>query len=125
MLWKINWQAKGRINAIGALLGRLLLTVCLFEGSINSQVFHGFIVEDLLPKLPEKTLIVMDNASFHKGEAVRNAIKKAGHIPLFLPPYSPDLNPIEKKWAQLKAIRRKLQLSAEELFKENIYINLC
>lgn len=116
---KFDWQAKGRVNAIGALAGKLLLTVCLFKGSINGQVFHSFIEEDLIPKLSEKTVIVMDNASFHKGEAVRNAIKQAGHILLFLPPYSPDLNPIEKKWAQLKSIRRKFQIPVEQLFQEN------
>ncbi|QGP56403.1 hypothetical protein PsalMR5_03886 [Piscirickettsia salmonis] len=61
-----NWHKKGRINVIGALLGKLLLTASLFTGSINSDVFYAWPVKDLLPKLPAHSVIVMDNARFHK-----------------------------------------------------------
>jgi transposase len=47
----------------------------------------------------------MDNATFHKNKLLQNEIKEAGHILLYLPPYSPDLNPIEQKWAQAKSLR--------------------
>jgi transposase len=56
-----------------------------------------------LPNLSKPTVIVMDNASFHKNEALLELIKAKGHIVEFLPPYSPDLNPIEHKWAEKKA----------------------
>ena len=112
-----NWNAKGRINVIGALLGTVLLTVSLFECSINSDVFHSWVEQDLLPKLPAKSVIVMDNATFHKRQDTQQAIEEAGHILEFLPPYSPDLNPIEKKWAQAKQKRRKTGQSTEDLFK--------
>lgn len=63
--------------------------------------------QDLIPKLPEQSVVVMDNASFHKQPEMQNALAAAGHTLLYLPPYSPDLNPIEHKWAQIKALRRK------------------
>lgn len=56
----------------------------------------------------------MDNATFHKNEATLSLIKTRGHIVEFLPPYSPDLNNIEHKWAEKKAFRRKYRYSVEE-----------
>lgn len=72
--------------------------------------------EFLLPNLAKPTVIVMDNASFHKSEYILNQIKGYGHIIEFLPPYSPDLNPIEHKWAEKKAYRRKYRCSVEECY---------
>ena len=60
--------------------------------------------------------IVMDNATFHKRSDIIESIEQAGMIVLFLPVYSPDLNPIEHQWAQLKNIRRREQCDVEELF---------
>lgn len=60
----------------------------------------------------------MDNATFHKGKEMQEILKKAGHTLLYLPPYSPDLNPIEKKWAQLKKLRRKTSCSIDQLFSQ-------
>lgn len=65
----------------------------------------------------------MDNAAFHKVKGIQDVIKQAGHILLFLPPYSPDLNPIEHKWAQLKSLRKESGNSVYDLFKQNISIN--
>jgi hypothetical protein len=59
-----DWHAKGRTNAVGALLGACLLTVGWFACSINSNVFFAWVTQDLLPKLPENAVVVMDNASF-------------------------------------------------------------
>lgn len=111
-----NWGAKGRTNVIGALLGATLLTVSLFSSSINTEIFTNWIQQDLLPKLPPNSVLVLDNATFHKGQAMQEMVEKAGHTLLYLPPYSPDLNPIEKKWAQAKARRRKNSCSINDLF---------
>ena len=116
---KHNWHAKGRTNVIGALLASSLLTATLFTGSVNADVFFAWLSQDLLPKLPTNSVIVMDNASFHKRDDALQLIEQAGHIPEFLPPYSPDLNPIEHKWAQAKALRRKKICSTEELFTQS------
>ena len=111
-----DWHAKGRTNVLGALMGSSLLTVTLIEGSVNAQVFFAWLTQDLLPKLPSHCVIVMDNASFHKRSDSRQAIAQAQHLLEFLPPYSPDLNPIEHKWAQAKSIRKKFRCSIEILF---------
>lgn len=116
---KHDWGSRGRSNVIGALLSQLLLTVSLFQHSIDTATFTGWLEQDLLPKLPPNSVIVMDNAAFHKSVDMQTTIKQAGHILEYLPVYSPDLNPIEKKWAQAKAIRRRLQCSIEELFVQH------
>ena len=117
-----DWQAKGRVNAIGALLGASLLTVGLFEANVNADIFTAWVKRDLLPKLPPACVLVMDNAAFHKRADTQELISTTGHTLEFLPPYSPDLNPIEHKWAQAKAIRRKTQQSVDDLFKLNQFI---
>lgn len=118
-----DWHARGRTNVIGALLGKLILTVGLFKTNVNADIFYEWTAQDLLPKLPVASVVVMDNASFHKRSDIRSAISNAGHTLDFLPAYSPDLNPIEKKWAQAKAIRRKLSCSISDLFKiESFYM---
>ena len=94
---KHDWGAKGRTNVIGALLNGALLTVSLFQTTIDSIIFTQWIMQDLIPKLQPNSIIVMDHASFHKGKEMQEAIKEAGHVLLYLPPYSPDLNLIEKK----------------------------
>ena len=111
-----DWHAKGRTNVIGALLGKALLTIGLFKTNVNADVFTAWVEQDLLPKLPPKSVLVMDNATFHKRSDTLKIIKQNGHTVLFLPPYSPDLNPIEKKWAQAKALRRKNNSSISKLF---------
>lgn len=118
-----DWHARGRTNVIGALIGKLLLTVSLFKTNINAEIFYQWIVQDLLPKLPAASVVVMDNAPFHKRHDIITAIANAGHTLDFLPAYSPDLNPIEKKWAQTKSIRRKLACSIQKLFEiESFYV---
>ena len=112
-----NWQAKGRTNAIGALLGESLLTVSLLTGTVNSDVFYAWVKDDWLPKMSEKGVIVMDNASFHKRADIQQIIIEAGHLLEYQPTYSPDLNPIEHKWAQAKSIRRKYRCSVDEIFQ--------
>ena len=117
-----DWHAKGRTNAIGALIGKAFLTVALFTVNVNADVFTGWIEQDLLPKLPQNSVIVMDNATFHKRDDTQAAITKAGHDLLYLPAYSPDLNPIEQKWAQAKARRKQSLCSIDEIFTLNQFI---
>ena len=71
---------------------------------------------ELLPKPMSACVIVMDNATFHKRQDIQTAIAHAGHTLEYLPPYSPDLNDIEPKWAQAKVIRRREGCSVEQLF---------
>ena len=115
-----DWNAKGRINVIGALLNNKLLVVTLVDGSIDADVFHAWLRHELLPKLPGNSVLVMDNAAFHKRDDIQETITSCGHKLEFMPPYSPDLNTIEHKWAQAKALRRKQHCSVDQLFQGKI-----
>lgn len=115
-----DWHAKGRINAIGAIIKDTFLALSLITGSVNADVFHAWVEQALLPNLPEQAVIVMDNASFHKRSDTQEAIKQSGCVLEWMPPYSPDLNPIEHKWAEVKSIRRKERCSIDELFTKYV-----
>ena len=115
-----DWHAKGRTNVIAALVDKLLLTVALFDTYIKADIFYAWVRQDLLPKLKKRCVIVLDNATFHKRQDRQDALRKAGHILLFLPPYSPDLNKIEPQWAQDKTLRKQNHRSINELFTQYI-----
>ena len=104
---------------IGALLGGALLTVVFFQTTINTKIFDQWVAQDLIKHLPEESVVVLDNATFHKGAEMKKALKDNGHTLVYLPVYSPDLNPIEHKWAQAKARRRKNRCSIDSLFLFN------
>ena len=112
-----DWGAKGRTNAIGALVGNALIAIGLISGSVNTAVFTSWVEQILLPSLRKESVVVMNNSSFHKSKDMQKMLEDAGHTLLYLPPYSPDLNPIEKKWAQNKHIRRTLSCSIDHLLQ--------
>ena len=97
-----DWHSKGRINVIGAIVNMTFVTLGMFSSSINSDVFYAWLTQDLLPKLTTGTVIVMDNATFHKRSDMLKAITEHGCIAEYLPPYSPDLNPIERCFSYYK-----------------------
>lgn len=80
---------------------------CVLDGPINGQLFLAYVEQILVPTLAPGDIVIMDNLGSHKGQAVRRAIRSAGAKLLFLPPYSPDLNPIEQVFAKLKRLLRK------------------
>lgn len=80
---------------------------CVLDGPINGQSFTAWVEQFLVPTLNPGDVVIMDNLGSHKGQAVRQAIRSAGARLLFLPPYSPDLNPIEQVFAKLKLLLRK------------------
>ena len=114
-----DWHARGRINAVAAIIDFVFLTLSLVDGNMNSDIFYAWLTKALLPTLAKGTVIVMDNASFHKRLDILEAIEQSGCILEFLPPYSPDLNPIESKWAQAKAIRRQHRCDVNTLFRDH------
>jgi transposase len=79
----------------------------VLEGPINGDSFRVYVERVLLPTLRPGDVVIIDNLGSHKSKAVRAAIRSAGARLLFLPPYSPDLNPIEQVFAKLKALLRK------------------
>lgn len=76
------------------------------DGPMNQLVFQGYVDWLLVPELKPGDTVVMDNLSSHKSKAVADSIEGAGAKLLYLPPYSPDLNPIEKMWSKVKAYLR-------------------
>jgi transposase len=80
---------------------------CVLNGPINGRSFLAYVEQLLVPTLTPGDIIIMDNLGSHKGQAVRRAIRAAGARLFFLPPYSPDLNPIEQVFAKLKTLLRK------------------
>ena len=80
---------------------------CVLDGPINGRSFLAWVQQSLVPTLTPGDVVVMDNLGSYKGQAVRRAIRSAGAKLLFLPPYSPDLNPIEHVFAKLKTLLRK------------------
>ena len=79
----------------------------MFDGPINARSFLAYVSQALVPTLRAGDIVVLDNLSSHKGAAVRAAIRAVGARLVFLPPYSPDLNPIEQVFAKLKHLMRK------------------
>ena len=79
----------------------------LLDGAVNAAAFEAYVEKVLAPTLQPGDLVIMDNLSSHKGKAVRQAIRKAGAKLIFLPKYSPDLNPIEQVFSKLKHLLRK------------------
>jgi transposase len=80
---------------------------CVIDGPINGESFLAYVEQVLVPTLKPGDIVIIDNLGSHKGKAVRRAIRAAGAKLFFLPPYSPDLNPIEQVFAKLKTLLRK------------------
>jgi len=97
------------ISIVGAVRLRGVVSVRAFEGSINVAKFLDFLERDLLPYTRFGDVIVMDNLSVHRDPVVLERIANAGVRVLFLPPYSPEFNPIELYWSSFKTALRRLE----------------
>ncbi|SDY01006.1 Transposase [Albimonas donghaensis] len=92
---------------VAGLTRRGMIAPFVIGGSINRAAFEAYVERVLVPDLRPGDIVVMDNLSSHKGPRVRALIEAAGAELRFLPPYSPDFNPIENAFAKLKALLRK------------------
>jgi len=88
---------------VAALRHDRITAPCLFDGPINGETFEAYVERVLLPTLKPGDIVIMDNLGSHKGEVIRQMIEAAGARLMFLPAYSPDLNPIEMAFSKLKA----------------------
>jgi transposase len=109
-----------RISTGGALGIEGLKTALCFEGTLNAEVFLFFLHHFLLPLLRPGDLVLLDNAKAHHVEQVRELIEQAGAQVVYLPPYSPDLNPIELVWSKVKHLLRKAQARTKEALYQAI-----
>jgi transposase len=117
---------RGRITTIlGALSLKGLLAHMTVQGGTSGQVFERFVQEKLLPVLQPGQVVVWDNLAAHKLRQVRQAIEAKGCRVEFLPPYSPEFNPIEEAWSKLKALLRKMAARTVETLRAAIDQAVC
>ncbi len=109
-----HWKTS---TFIAGLRDNALIATAVFDGAINGELFLAYVEQILAPSLNEGDIVIMDNLGSHKVAGVRAAIEAAGATLLYLPAYSPDLNPIEQVFAKLKSIlRRKALRTADALW---------
>ena len=108
VLGQVRGRKYRRCGIVAAQMGNRILAPFQYNGTMDSRLFEFWFSNQLLPSLEQGTVIVMDNASFHSKKRLLFAAQNAGCRVLFLPPYSPELNPIEKFWAWLKRFLRKI-----------------
>jgi transposase len=99
-----HWQTA---TFLAALRHDRIAAPGLFDGPIKGERFLAYVAQSLVPTLRSGDVVIMDNLGSHKGKAVRQAIRQVGARLIFLPQYSPDLNPIEQVFATLKILLRK------------------
>jgi transposase len=104
---KVPYGHCKTLTFIAGLRADRIVAPCVFDRPINATSFLAWVKQSLVPTLARDDVVIMDNLSSHKASAVRAAIRAVGAKLFFLPPYSPDLNPIEQAFAKLKALLRK------------------
>ncbi len=111
--WKI-------MTILGAMSLRGIVASMTIEEATDGDIFLAYVEQILCPALKPGDVVVMDNLSSHKIKGVRERIEKVGAEVLYLPPYSPDLNPIEKAWAKLKQLLRSAKARTKEALEDAI-----
>lgn len=110
-----NGKARGRTSVVAALNVDNLNAPMTYQGTMNTELFIHWIQCLLIPSLSKGQVVIMDNASIHKNKRIREMIENAGCKLLYLPTYSPDLNPIENYWAVMKKMIRKIRNQYENI----------
>ena len=100
-----HWKTS---TFVAALRTTGLTAPLVIDGAMNGEVFRAYVEQILAPTLSPGDIVIMDNLGSHKVAGVREAIERCGATLVYLPPYSPDLNPIEQAFAKLKALLRKI-----------------
>ncbi len=120
-------ERKTRYNITAALNLNSLFAPFIFEGYSNSSTYETYVERVLVPNLKPGMVVIIDNASFHKSPRVIELIESVGCRVLFLPPYSPDLNPIEHFWFAVKNAIRSAAQSCMDFYEAaiNVLGDLC
>ena len=112
-----HWKT---LTFVGALRCDRVTAPCVFNGPINGECFLAYVEQNLLACLKPGDIVIMDNLGSHKAQAIKTAIRSVGARLLFLPPYSPDLNPIEQVLSKVKHTLRKAMGRSVEAIEEAI-----
>ncbi len=111
-------ESTQRLSMISALNSGNLIATLVFEGYTNREVFITYLKQVLVPTLKKGQVIIMDNASYHKGPEIEKIINDAQCLLKYLPPHSPDLNPIEHYWHSKKnSLRKNIKSCNRDLFQ--------
>ena len=108
------------LTILGALSLNGIDAAMTIPGATTSEVFHAFVTEVLCPVLREGSIVIMDNLAAHKSDEVRTAIEATGSRVIFLPPYSPDFNPIEPAWSKIKTYLRAVGARSLDLLERAV-----
>jgi len=106
-----------RVNVIAAKSQSEIIAPFLFEASLTTTLFEIYIEKALCPTLRKSQVVIMDHATFHKSQIIKDLIEEKGCTLLYLPPYSPERNPIEKYWSLLKRKIKKFRLTIEDIYE--------
>src|SRR5699024_10223529 len=112
-----HWQTT---TFVGGLRRNDLMAPMVLDGALNGALFRAYTEQILVPELTPGDVVIMDNLSAHKVAGVREAIEGAGAWVFYLPPYSPDLNPIEMAFAKLKALLRRFGARTREALTDAV-----
>lgn len=105
---------------VGAMTWESAIAPMVLDGPMDTEAFEVYLKQVLIPELPSDAIVVMDNLSAHKSAAVARLLEEAGAQLRYLPPYSPDLNPIEQLWSKVKSSLKKAKARTQETLFEAI-----
>lgn len=133
MARRYGWSARGErlvapspfcrgnnVSLLGALSTEGMVTELMIHGPVDEQVFLVFLNDYLIPQLTTDHVVIMDNLSFHKGTEVKKAFAAAGITLLYLPPYSPELDPMENAWSKIKESLRAAAARTYETLADSV-----
>lgn len=109
-----------KFSVIGAISLTGIVAMMYIASAVNGNIFKTYIEELLVPKLHRGQFVIFDNVGFHKSKDLIELIENAGARVVFLPPYSPDLSPIEKMWSKIKEILKRKKPRSEAEFHDSL-----
>ena len=112
---KVQGKKFERVNIVAAQCGKEIVGRCEYTCNMNSKLFELWFVQVLLPEIPKGSVIIMDRASWHRKKVLKKLAEEASCRVIFLPAYSPDFNPIEQTWANLKTFIKNFMLDFSSL----------
>ena len=115
-------KRRGRTNIIGGYKNGKLIAPFRINSSVNSDVFLVWLEKILLPDWNKEDILIMDNASWHKTKKVKTFLNEHGIKFMYQPPYSPDLNPIEHYWANMKRMIKSLENNITDFYERLDYV---
>lgn len=123
----VDYTPHGHWNTttlVAALAWDAPLAPMLLDGPMDTVAFTVYVEQVLIPTLPEGSIVVMDNLSAHKAPLIARLLQAAGAEVRYLPPYSPDFNPIEPMWSKLKSLLRGLKPRSPEALQNSVAVAL-